>query len=138
NSSEGKIIPAIQAMNSVLEEYPKDKMLAWLGGIWIENQQQITRAIPIFERAIKLDPNFAAPLNELGYCYAAFATLTVPLPLCSATSPCCPMNPTRKTPMLKSCAWLADLMMRWCIITSRSRLTVTSGYRNWASPILTR
>ena len=70
NSSEGKIIPAIQAMNSVLEEYPKDKMLAWLGGIWIENQQQITRAIPIFERAIKLDPNFAAPLNELGYCYA--------------------------------------------------------------------
>jgi tetratricopeptide (TPR) repeat protein len=70
NSSEGKIIPAIQAMNSVLEEYPKDKMLAWLGGIWIENQQQITRAIPIFERATKLDPNFAAPLNELGYCYA--------------------------------------------------------------------
>ena len=70
NSSEGKIIPAIQAMNSVLEEYPNDKMLAWLGGIWIENQQQITRAIPIFERAIKLDPNFAAPLNELGYCYA--------------------------------------------------------------------
>jgi tetratricopeptide (TPR) repeat protein len=70
NSSEGNIIPAIQAMNSVLEEYPKDKMLAWLGGIWIENQQQITRAIPIFERAMKLDPNFAAPLNELGYCYA--------------------------------------------------------------------
>lgn len=70
NSSEGNIIPAIQAMNSVLEEYPKDKMVAWLGGIWIENQQQITRAIPIFERAIKLDPNFAAPLNELGYCYA--------------------------------------------------------------------
>lgn len=70
NSSEGKIVPAIQAMNSVLEAYPNDKMLAWMGGVWLENQQQITRAIPIFERAIKLDPNFAAPLNELGYCYA--------------------------------------------------------------------
>lgn len=70
DSSEGKMVPAIQAMNSVLEEYPNDKMLAWLGGIWIENQQQITRAIPIFERASRLDPNFAAPLNELGYCYA--------------------------------------------------------------------
>ncbi|MGE5321497.1 MAG: tetratricopeptide repeat protein [Actinomycetota bacterium] len=70
DSSEGKMVPAIQAMNSVLDEYPNDKMLAWLGGIWIENQQQITRAIPIFERATRLDPNFAAPLNELGYCYA--------------------------------------------------------------------
>ena len=70
DSSEGKIVPAIQAMNSVLDAYPKDKMLAWLGGVWLENQQQITRAIPIFERATKLDPSFAAPLNELGYCYA--------------------------------------------------------------------
>jgi tetratricopeptide (TPR) repeat protein len=70
DSSEGKIVPAIQAMNSVLEAYPNDKMLAWMGGVWLENQQQITRAIPIFERATKLDSNFAAPLNELGYCYA--------------------------------------------------------------------
>src|SRR5436305_14096869 len=28
------------------------------------------RAITIFERAMKVDPTFAAPLNEAAYCYA--------------------------------------------------------------------
>jgi tetratricopeptide (TPR) repeat protein len=72
NSSEGHMVPAIQAMNEVLDEYPKDKDLAWLAGVWVENQQQIKRAIPMFERAIKLDPSFAAPLNEVAYCYARY------------------------------------------------------------------
>ncbi len=82
NSSEGRIVPAIQSMNEVLEQYPKDKFLAWLGAVWVENQQQITRAIPMFEREIALNPDFAPPLNELAYCYArtrnfdkAFATM---------------------------------------------------------------
>jgi tetratricopeptide (TPR) repeat protein len=82
NSSEGRIVPAIQAMNEVLEQYPNDKFLAWLGAVWVENQQQITRAIPMFERAVRLNPDFAPPLNELAYCYArtrnfekAFATM---------------------------------------------------------------
>ncbi len=70
NSSEGRIVPAIQSMNEVLEQYPKDKFLAWLGAVWVENQQQITRAIPMFEREIALNPDFAPPLNELAYCYA--------------------------------------------------------------------
>lgn len=70
NSSEGRIIPAIQAMNEVLARYPNDKYLAWLGAVWVENQQQIRRAIPMFEHAIQLNPDFAPPLNELGYCYA--------------------------------------------------------------------
>jgi tetratricopeptide (TPR) repeat protein len=81
-SSEGKMVPAIQAMNGVLEEYPNDKYLAWLGAVWVENQQQIRRAIPMFEHAIQLNPDFAPPLNELAYCYArtrnfdkAFATM---------------------------------------------------------------
>ncbi len=82
NSSEGNMIPAIQAMNEVLNEYQNDKFLAWLGAVWVENQQEITRAIPMFERAIRLNPDFAPPLNELAYCYArvrkfdkAFATM---------------------------------------------------------------
>jgi tetratricopeptide (TPR) repeat protein len=72
NSSEGRMVPAIQAMNEVVEEYPNDKDLAWLAGVWVENQQQIKRAIPMFERAIKLDSHFAAPLNEVAYCYARY------------------------------------------------------------------
>jgi outer membrane protein assembly factor BamD (BamD/ComL family) len=82
NSSEGRIVPAIQAMNEVLEQYPNDKFLAWLGAVWVENQQQITRAIPMFERVVRFNPDFAPPLNELAYCYArtrnfekAFATM---------------------------------------------------------------
>jgi tetratricopeptide (TPR) repeat protein len=82
NSSEGKIVPAIQAMNEVLEQFPNDKFLAWMGAVWVENQQQITRAIPMFERVVQLNPDFAPPLNELAYCYArtrnfekAFATM---------------------------------------------------------------
>ena len=70
NSSEGRIVPAIQSMNEVLEQYPKDRFLAWLGAVWVENQQQITRAIPMFEREVALNPDFAPPLNELAYCYA--------------------------------------------------------------------
>ncbi|HXB20971.1 MAG TPA: hypothetical protein VNV88_06300 [Candidatus Solibacter sp.] len=70
NSSDGKMVPAIQAMNQAVEEYPNDKLLLWMAGIWVENQQQITRAIPMFERVLKLDPNFAPPLNEVAYCYA--------------------------------------------------------------------
>ncbi len=70
SSSEGKMVTAIQSMNQALEEYPNDKLLLWMAGIWVENQQQITRAIPMFERVLKLDPNFAPPLNEVAYCYA--------------------------------------------------------------------
>ena len=70
NSSEGRMVPAIQAMNEVLDEYPRDKFLAWLGAVWVENQQQIARAIPMFEREVSLNPDFAPPLNELAYCYA--------------------------------------------------------------------
>ena len=70
NTSEGHMVAAIQAMNEALDEYPNDKHLAWLAGVWVEDQQQWKRAIPIFERAIRLDPEFAAPLNEVAYCYA--------------------------------------------------------------------
>lgn len=70
SSSEGHMVAAIQSMNEALEEYPNDKHLAWLAGVWVENQQQWKLAIPMFERAIKLDSEFAAPLNEVAYCYA--------------------------------------------------------------------
>src|SRR5215831_6397813 len=70
DSSEGKMVPAIQNMNDALAQYPNDKFLAWLSAVWVENQQQIRRAIPMFEHAIELNPDFAPPMNELSYCYA--------------------------------------------------------------------
>lgn len=70
NSNQSHWIPAIQAMNEALDDFPKDKHLAWLAGLWLENQRESERAIPLFERANHLDPKFADPLNQAAYCYA--------------------------------------------------------------------
>ena len=70
NSNQSRWVPAIQAMNEALNEYPRDKYLAWLAGLWLTNQRQSERAIPLFERAARLDPHFADPLNQAAYCYA--------------------------------------------------------------------
>ena len=70
NSSQSHWVPAIQAMNEALAEYPNDKYLAWLAGLWLTNQRQSERAIPQFERANQIDPGFADPLNQVAYCYA--------------------------------------------------------------------
>jgi len=71
NSSKSQLVPAIQAMNEALERYQDDKDLAWLAGWWLLlAQDEPARAIPMFERAIKLDANFADPWNEVAYCYA--------------------------------------------------------------------
>ena len=70
NSNQSRWVPAIQAMNEALSEYPQDKYLAWLAGLWLTNQRQSERAIPLFERAARMDPEFADPLNQAAYCYA--------------------------------------------------------------------
>jgi tetratricopeptide (TPR) repeat protein len=71
NASQSQWLPAIQAMNEALEKYPQDKHLAWLSGWWLlVTQRQSAKAIPLFERAIRIDPQFADPWNELAYCYA--------------------------------------------------------------------
>jgi Tfp pilus assembly protein PilF len=67
NSNQSHWIPAIQAMNEALDDFPKDKHLAWLAGLWLENQRESERAIPLFERANHLDPKFADPLNQAAY-----------------------------------------------------------------------
>lgn len=70
NASQGQWIPAIQAMNEAAAEFPQDKRLAWLTGLWLEGQRQSSRAIPFFERAIQLDARFPDPWNQVAYCYA--------------------------------------------------------------------
>lgn len=70
NANQGRWIPAIQAMNEALGRFPNDKHLAWLAGLWLENQRESEQAIPLFERANRIDPAFADPLNQAAYCYA--------------------------------------------------------------------
>src|SRR5512146_1297098 len=49
NSSEGHFVPAIQAMNEALEKYGNHKLVVWLAGMWMDEQQQWARAIPLYE-----------------------------------------------------------------------------------------
>ena len=60
---------------SSFEQFPKDKNLAWMAGVWLENQKQEQKAISVFERAIHLDASFAAPLNEANASEALLAVL---------------------------------------------------------------
>jgi len=71
NASQAHWVPAIQAMNEALNSYPNDKHLHWLAGWWLQlNQNQSQRAVAMFERTIKIDPQFADAWNEAAYCYA--------------------------------------------------------------------
>ena len=70
NSSQGKWVPAIQAMNEALEKYGSHKIVVWLGGMWLDEQRQWPRAIVLYKQALQLDPDFPDAWNSLGYCYA--------------------------------------------------------------------
>ena len=71
NASQAHWVPAIQAMNEALASYPSDKHLHWLAGWWLQlDQNQSQRAVAMFERTIKIDPDFADAWNEAAYCYA--------------------------------------------------------------------
>jgi tetratricopeptide (TPR) repeat protein len=69
-TSQNKILPAITAMNELLGRYPRDKHLLYRTAIWFRNQRQLNRAVPLYERLLQLDPQFADALNQLGYIYA--------------------------------------------------------------------
>jgi tetratricopeptide (TPR) repeat protein len=78
----GELVPAISAMNDLLASYPEDKFLLFLAGRWMITQKNYEAAQHLLERAVALDPNYPAALNELGYAYAgtrsfdkAFASL---------------------------------------------------------------
>src|SRR5579864_752289 len=70
NTSQNRILPAIAAMNELLDRYPRDKHLLYRAGIWFRNQRQLDRAVKLYERLLQLDPKFADALNQLGYIYA--------------------------------------------------------------------
>jgi len=69
-AQENQFVPAIAAMNDLLAKYPKDQRLAFLAGDWLIPQQRYEQAAKVLERAVALDPDYAAALNDLGYAYA--------------------------------------------------------------------
>jgi len=68
---ERNLLPAIMSMNDLLQRFPKDKHILYFTAEWLFLQQDVERAQSMLESALKLDPNFPAALNRLGYVYVA-------------------------------------------------------------------
>jgi len=64
---ENDFIGGITAMNDMLEMYPHDKHLLYLAGNWLMGENGNDQAQRFFERALALDKNFPAALNDLAY-----------------------------------------------------------------------
>ena len=67
---EGDFLGGITAMNDLLEMYPKDKHLLYLAGNWLMAENGTEQAQGMMERALVIDKNFPAALNDLAYVYA--------------------------------------------------------------------
>jgi tetratricopeptide (TPR) repeat protein len=67
---EGDYIEGISLMNDLLEMYPRDKHLLYLAGNWLMLEDGNDQAQRIMEKALALDKNFPAALNDLAYLYA--------------------------------------------------------------------
>jgi len=70
NVQENNFIVGIAAMNDMLAMYPKDKRVLYLAGNWLVFENSWEQAEKIFERALAIDKDYPAALNDLGYAYA--------------------------------------------------------------------
>jgi tetratricopeptide (TPR) repeat protein len=64
---EGDFIEGISLMNDLLEMYPKDKHLLYLAGNWLMGENGDEQAQHFFQKALGIDKNFPAALNDLAY-----------------------------------------------------------------------
>jgi tetratricopeptide (TPR) repeat protein len=67
---EGDFIGGISAMNDMLEMYPKDKHLYYLAGNWLMGEEGHEQSQRMMEKALAIDRNFPAALNDLAYAEA--------------------------------------------------------------------
>jgi tetratricopeptide (TPR) repeat protein len=64
---EGDFLGGITAMNDMLEMYPHDKHLFYVAGNWLMGENGNDQAQRLFEKALTIDKNFPAALNDLAY-----------------------------------------------------------------------
>ncbi len=64
---EGDFLGGITAMNDMLEMYPRDKHLLYLAGNWLMGENGNDQAQRFFEKALAIDKNYPAALNDLAY-----------------------------------------------------------------------
>ena len=64
---EGDFLGGITAMNDMLELYPKDKHLLYLAANWLMGENGRGQAQHLLQKALAIDKNFPAALNDLAY-----------------------------------------------------------------------
>ena len=64
---EGDFLGGITAMNDMLELHPRDKHLYYLAGNWLMGENGNDQARHMMEKALAIDKNFPAALNDLAY-----------------------------------------------------------------------
>lgn len=64
---EGDFIGGISAMNDLLEMYPRDKHLFYLAGNWLMGENGDDQAEHFMLKALAIDKNFPAAVNDLAY-----------------------------------------------------------------------
>jgi tetratricopeptide (TPR) repeat protein len=68
-AQQADVLPAIMAMNDLVNKHPKDKHILYLAGEWLFFQEDYVRGRDLMEKSLQLDPKFGAALNTLGYAY---------------------------------------------------------------------
>jgi tetratricopeptide (TPR) repeat protein len=64
---QGNFIEGISLMNDMLAMYPKDKHLLYLAANWLLLENGNDQAQKLLEKALAIDKNFPAALNDLAY-----------------------------------------------------------------------
>jgi len=64
---EGDFLGGITAMNDMLAMYPRDKHLYYLAGNWLMGENGNDHARHMMEKALAIDKNYPAALNDLAY-----------------------------------------------------------------------
>jgi tetratricopeptide (TPR) repeat protein len=64
---QGDFIGGISAMNDMLEMYPKDKHVLYLAANWLMGEHGTDQAESLLKKALTIDKNFPAALNDLAY-----------------------------------------------------------------------
>lgn len=61
------LLPAIVAMNELLQRFPDDSHALYLTAEWLYFQQDYDRSVQMWERLLQREPDFAPAYNMLGY-----------------------------------------------------------------------
>lgn len=69
-SREGDFVPAIVAMNDLLQQYPHDNRLAYVISGWLLTREEYEPAQRMLERSLAADPKYAPGYNNLAYACA--------------------------------------------------------------------